>query len=226
MDSRTQVVWHEHQVTRTHRETLMGHAGCVIWFTGLSGCGKSTIANAVDRILHQRGIHTCLLDGDNIRHGLNASSERLVAEHGEAFAQRFGLGFGALDREENIRRIAAVAQLFCSAGLVTLTAFVSPYRRDRDAARRLVQAAGSKKDFIEVYVNAPLEVCEQRDPKGLYRQARAGKLRNFTGIDDPYEPPLHPELELASSSESVTSLATRVVDYLASSGHIPVTPAR
>lgn len=226
MDSRTQVVWHEHQVTRAHRETLMGHAGCVIWFTGLSGCGKSTIANAVDRILHQRGIHTCLLDGDNIRHGLNASSERLVAEHGEAFAQRFGLGFGALDREENIRRIAAVAQLFCSAGLVTLTAFVSPYRRDRDAARRLVQASGSEKDFIEVYVNAPLEVCERRDPKGLYRQARAGKLRNFTGIDDPYEPPLHPELELASSSESVTSLATRVVDYLASSGHIPVTPAR
>jgi adenylylsulfate kinase len=226
MDSRTQVVWHEHQVTRAHRETLMGHAGCVIWFTGLSGCGKSTIANAVDRILHQRGIHTCLLDGDNIRHGLNASSERLVAEHGEAFAQRFGLGFGALDREENIRRIAAVAQLFCSAGLVTLTAFVSPYRRDRDAARRLVQASGSEKDFIEIYVNAPLEVCEQRDPKGLYRQARAGKLRNFTGIDDPYEPPLHPELELASSSESVTSLATRVVDYLASSGHIPVTPAR
>lgn len=226
MDSRTQVVWHEHQVTRAHRETLMGHAGCVVWFTGLSGCGKSTIANAVDRILHQRGVHTYLLDGDNIRHGLNASSERLVAEHGEAFAQRFGLGFGALDREENIRRIAAVAQLFCSAGLVTLSAFVSPYRRDRDAARRLVQASGSEKDFIEVYVNAPLEVCEQRDPKGLYRQARAGKLRNFTGIDDPYEPPLHPELELASSSESVTSLATRVVDYLATSGRIPNTPAR
>ncbi len=226
MDSRTQVVWHEHQVTRAHRETLMGHAGCVVWFTGLSGCGKSTIANAVDRILHQRGVHTYLLDGDNIRHGLNASSERLVAEHGEAFAQRFGLGFGALDREENIRRIAAVAQLFCSAGLVTLSAFVSPYRRDRDAARRLVQASGSEKDFIEVYVNAPLEVCEQRDPKGLYRQARAGKLRNFTGIDDPYEPPLHPELELASSSESVTNLATRVVDYLATSGRIPNTPAR
>lgn len=226
MDSRTQVVWHEHHVSRADRETLMGHSGCVVWFTGLSGCGKSTIANAVDRMLHQRGVHTYLLDGDNIRHGLNASSERLVAVHGELFAQRFGLGFGALDREENIRRIAAVAQLFCSAGLVTLTAFVSPYRRDRDAARKLVQASGSDKDFIEVFVNAPLEVCEQRDPKGLYRQARAGKLRNFTGIDDPYEPPTNPELELASSSESVASLAGCVVDYLVASGRIAAERSR
>lgn len=209
-----QVTWHDHQVTRADRERLTGHAGCVLWFTGLSGCGKSTVANAVDRQLHQRGAFTYLLDGDNIRHGLNASSERLVDAHGPEFANRFGLGFAAMDREENIRRIAAVAQLFCAAGLITLTAFVSPYRRDRDAARRLIQAAGRPEDFIEVFVDAPLEVCEQRDPKGLYKQARAGKIPNFTGIHDPYEPPQHPELVLPSAEQSPDQLAQRVIDFL------------
>lgn len=209
-----QVTWHEHQVARTDRERLTGHSGLVLWFTGLSGCGKSTVANAVDRLLHEHGVFSYLLDGDNIRHGLNASGDRLLSNHGPEFAQRFGLGFGPMDREENIRRIAAVAQLFCAAGLITLTAFVSPYRRDRDAARRLIQEAGRPEDFVEIFVNAPLEVCEQRDPKGLYKQARAGKLRNFTGIDDPYEAPLTPELTLASAEQTPTQLAQQVVDYL------------
>lgn len=224
MNSPVQVTWHEHHVSRADREHLAGHSGCVVWFTGLSGCGKSTIANAVDRQLFERGIHTYLLDGDNIRHGLNASSERLTSVYGVEFAQRFGLGFGAADRQENIRRIAAVAQLFCSAGLVTLTAFVSPYRKDRDAARQLIQQSGTEHDFIEVYVNAPLDVCEQRDPKGLYRQARAGKLPNFTGIDDPYEAPLNPELILESASESPPQLAAKVIEYLVQSGRISPTP--
>ncbi len=208
------VVWHEHQVSRTDRERLTGHPGLVLWFTGLSGCGKSTVANAVDRLLHEQRVFTYLLDGDNIRHGLNASGDRLLTQHSPEFAQRFGLGFGSMDREENIRRIAAVAQLFCAAGLITLTAFVSPYRRDRDAARRLIQEAGRPEDFVEIFVNAPLEVCEQRDPKGLYKQARAGKLRNFTGIDDPYEAPENPELTLQSAEFTPAQLAQQVVDFL------------
>ena len=139
---------------------------------------------------------------------------------GSEFADRFGLAFGPLDRQENIRRIGAVAQLFCSAGLITLTAFVSPYRRDRDAVRKQVVAQGQVDDFVEVFVNAPLSVCEARDPKGLYRQARAGAIRQFTGIDDPYEPPLQPELMLDSAHEAAPELARQVVTYLASHGHI------
>ncbi len=139
MSDHVHVTWHQHHVRRQEREALNGHRGCVVWFTGLSGCGKSTVANVVDHKLHQLGVHSFLLDGDNIRHGLNASPE-LLAEHGESFARRFGLGFSADDRRENIRRIAAVAELFASAGLITLTAFVSPYRRDREAARRQVDA--------------------------------------------------------------------------------------
>ncbi|MCA9219962.1 MAG: adenylyl-sulfate kinase [Planctomycetales bacterium] len=219
MSERTHVVWHEHNVTRTDRERLCGHRGCVVWFTGLSGCGKSTVANLVDRRLHESGVHTFLLDGDNVRMGLNASPE-LLAEHGSAFAQRFGLGFGAEDREENIRRIGAVAELFASAGLVTLTAFVSPYRRDRDAVRRRLEA-GRAGDFVEVLVNAPLEVCEARDPKGLYKLARAGKIRQFTGIDDPYEPPENPELTLDSAAHTPDVLADQVVQFLAARQLIP-----
>ncbi len=215
----TLVTWHDHAVAREERERLNGHRGCVVWFTGFSGCGKSTIANAVDRKLHARGIHGFLLDGDNVRHGLNASSA-LLAEHGEAFAQRFGLGFSAADREENIRRIGAVAELFASAGLLTLTAFVSPYRRDRDAVRRRVERAGRPGDFVEVFVNTPLEVCEARDPKGLYKKARAGELRQFTGIDDPYEPPLQPELTLAGASQPPDVLAEEVLAFLQRSGCI------
>jgi adenylylsulfate kinase len=216
----THVVWHEHQVSREQRERLNGHRGCVVWFTGLSGCGKSTIANALDFQLHALGIHTCLLDGDNIRHRLNASPAMLEAEHGESFAARFGLGFAAADREENIRRIGAVAELFAQAGLVTLTAFVSPYRRDRDQARRLVEARGRPGDFIEVFVDTPLDICEQRDPKGLYKRARAGELKNFTGLDDPYEPPEKADLVLDTTRHLPDALARQVVELLRSRGII------
>jgi adenylylsulfate kinase len=204
------VVWHEHAVTRADRERLNGHRGCVVWFTGLSGCGKSTVANAVEQLLHQRGVHTYVLDGDNVRHGLNATPQMLAERYGQDFAARFGLGFGQQDREENIRRVGAVAKLMCDAGLIVLTAFVSPYRSDRDAVRATL-AAG---DFIEVFVDAPLEVCESRDPKCLYKTARAGELKDFTGIDAPYEAPQHAELILKSAERAPTQLATEVVDFL------------
>lgn len=222
MEKETQIVWHDHSVTREDREKQAGHAGCVVWFTGLSGCGKSTVANLVDQRLHARLVRTFLLDGDNIRHGLNASPQILAANHTHEYAARFGLGFDSMDREENIRRIAAVAQLFCSAGIIALTAFVSPYRRDRDAARQLITSQGRPDDFVEVFVNTPLEVCEQRDPKGLYKQARAGKIKNFTGIDDPYEAPVAPELELAGGDRPPTELADEVVRYLELRMKIPI----
>ena len=208
------VVWHSQAVSREEREQLNGHRGCVLWFTGLSGCGKSTVANVVDHKLHQLGVHTFLLDGDNVRHGLNASPAILKAVHDEQFAQRFGLGFSAQDREENIRRIGSVAELFAAAGLITITAFVSPYRRDRDAVRRRIETSGQAGDFIEVFVDAPLEVCESRDPKGLYKKARAGELKGFTGIDDPYEAPEQPELRLASAEHTPEELADQVIAYL------------
>jgi adenylylsulfate kinase len=204
------VVWHEHAVTRADRECLNGHRGCVVWFTGLSGCGKSTIANAVDQLLHQRGVHTYVLDGDNVRHGLNATPQMLAERYGQQSAARFGLGFGQQDREENIRRVGAVAKLMCDAGLIVLTAFVSPYRSDRDAVRATL-AAG---DFLEVFVDAPLEVCESRDPKGLYKKARAGELKDFTGIDAPYEAPQNAELTLKSAERAPAQLAAEVVAFL------------
>ncbi len=208
------VVWHEHSVDRISRERLMGHRGCVVWFTGLSGSGKSTVANAVDVLLHARGVHTFLLDGDNIRHGLCAGPNLLAERHDAAFAERFGLGFGPLDREENIRRIGAVAQLLVAAGLITLTAFVSPYRRDRQRVRQWLEQHGQTGDFIEVFVDAPLEVCEARDPKGLYKLAREGKLPNFTGISDPYEAPESPELHLATAEKTPQQLAEQVIAEL------------
>ncbi len=221
MAEQPHVVWHSHAVDRAAREALMGHRGCVVWFTGLSGSGKSTIANAVDVLLHRRGVHTYLLDGDNIRHGLCAGPDRLRAEHGEDFASRFGLGFGPIDREENIRRIGAVAQLMASAGLVVLTAFVSPYRRDRQRVRSWVAEHGRSEDFVEVFVDTPLELCERRDPKGLYKLARAGKIAHFTGIDDPYEPPETPEIVLDGASAAPEALAQRVVRWLESQQIIP-----
>ncbi|MEZ6115359.1 MAG: adenylyl-sulfate kinase [Pirellulaceae bacterium] len=220
MSDETNVVWHQHAVTRAERESLAKHSGCVVWFTGLSGCGKSTVANQVDRLLFERNVRTFLLDGDNIRHGLNAGPQMLASQHGQEFANRFGLGFGPMDREENIRRIGTVAELFCSAGLVTLTAFVSPYRKDRQLVRQLVCNNGQPDDFIEVFVNAPLEVCESRDPKGLYKMARAGQIKHFTGIDDPYEPPEAPELELKSAEKNPQQLAEEVIEYLQSTGKI------
>jgi adenylylsulfate kinase len=196
------ITWHDHQVRR--------EPGCVVWFTGLSGSGKSTVANLVDHKLYELGVPSFLLDGDNVRHGLNASPEMLRQRHSEAFAERFGLGFSAEDREENIRRIGTVAELFCSAGLVTLVAFVSPYRRDRDMVRSMLPGGR----FIEVFVDTPLDVCEQRDPKGLYKKARAGEIKGFTGIDDPYEPPAAAEIVLAGTERSPEVLAEEVVDYL------------
>jgi len=215
-DPHVQVHWHEHAVTREEREARNGHKGCVVWFTGLSACGKSTVANLVDHKLHSQGKQSFVLDGDNIRHGLNAGPGMLRDKHGEEFAKRFGLGFSAQDREENIRRIGAVAKLFCDAGVVAITAFISPYRVDRDGVRTSL-APG---DFVEIFVDAPLEVCERRDPKGLYKKARAGELKGFTGIDDPYEPPLKPEMRLDAGHKSAEQLADEVVACLRASGKI------
>jgi adenylylsulfate kinase len=216
MTNDTNVTWHEHSVSRDEREQLNKHKGCVIWFTGLSACGKSTVANLVDHKLHKRGQHSFVLDGDNVRMGLNAGPGMLKERHGEEFAKRFGLGFSAQDREENIRRIGAVAKLFCNAGLVTLTAFISPYRRDRDAVRATMKDG----DFIEIFVDAPLEVCEKRDPKGLYKKARAGELKGFTGIDDPYEAPAKPELVLNAGAKDAEALADEVIAFLTRTGKI------
>ena len=214
--SEVQVHWHEHAVTRPEREKLNGHAGCVVWFTGLSACGKSTVANLVDHKLWSAGVHSFVLDGDNIRHGLNAAPGMLKQQHGEEFAKRFGLGFSAQDREENIRRIGAVSKLFAEAGVIAITAFISPYRVDRDRVRATL-AAG---DFVEIFVDAPIEVCEARDPKGLYKKARAGELKGFTGIDDPYEAPLKPELVLDAGTKTAEVLADEVIAYLRSAGKI------
>lgn len=217
------LTWHEHQVLREDRERLNGHRGCVIWLTGLSGSGKSTLANVLDHMLSARGIKSAVLDGDNVRHGLNASPGTLRETHGEEFAQRFGLGFSAIDRAENIRRIGAVAQLFCEAGIIALTAFISPYRIDRQRVRNSMREG----DFIEVFVDTPLEVCEQRDPKGLYRKARAGELKQFTGIDDPYETPAAPELVVRASGERTPEeLAVDVIAYLVERGILPPTDSR
>ncbi len=213
------IVWHSGTVTREVRERRLGQRGTVVWLTGLSGCGKSTIANALDEILVNRGAATTLLDGDNVRHGLCAPPQLLAAEHGQAFADRFGLGFGAIDREENIRRIAAVSGLFVAAGVMVLTAFVSPYRADRDRVRRQLEAAGGSGDFIEVFVDTPIGICEARDPKGLYKKARAGEIKNFTGISDPYEPPKNPEIHLnGGDGRPVFELADEIIQHLEKAG--------
>lgn len=187
------IKWHETLISRSDREKLNGHRGALLWFTGLSGAGKSTIANAVNQQLHASNKHTYLLDGDNIRHGLNNN-----------------LGFSETDRRENIRRIGEVSKLMVDAGLIVCSAFVSPYRQDRDAVRTLLMDDG----FIEVYVKASLETCESRDPKGLYKKARAGEIKGFTGIDDPYEEPLNAELVLDSNNKDVEQLANEVLSYL------------
>jgi adenylylsulfate kinase len=215
-DPQVEVYWHEHAVSRQEREQLNGNHGCVLWFTGLSASGKSTVANLVDHKLHSKGVHSFVLDGDNIRHGLNSGPDLLKKIHGEEFARRFGLGFSAQDREENIRRIGSVAKLFCEAGVIAITAFISPYRADRDRVR----ATLADGDFVEVFVDAPLEVCEARDPKGMYKRARAGQIRGFTGIDDPYEPPQKPELVLDADTKPADILAEEVIAYLRASGKI------
>jgi len=191
----TNVTWHDHRVSRQDREKIKGQKSAVLWFTGLSACGKSTIANTVDHMLSEMGRHTYLLDGDNIRMGLNKN-----------------LGFSAEDRAENIRRIGEVSKLFADAGVITLTAFISPYKVDRDNVRALLKPG----EFIEVFVDASLETCEKRDPKGLYKKARAGEIKGFTGIDDPYEAPEKPELVLDSNTKGIDELANEVVSYLKS----------
>ena len=195
----TNVTWHEHRVSTADREKLMGHRGALLWFTGLSGAGKSTVANTVDHMLHGRGVHTYVLDGDNVRMGLNKN-----------------LGFSPEDRTENIRRIGEVGKLFADAGLVTTTAFISPYREDRDAVRELFDAGR----FVEIYVKASLETCESRDPKGLYKKARAGEIKGFTGIDAPYEEPEHAELVLDSDGKGIDELAGEVISYLEGKGYL------
>ncbi|MCP4076868.1 MAG: adenylyl-sulfate kinase [Gammaproteobacteria bacterium] len=210
MNNETNVTWHEHRVSREMREKKNGHKGCVIWFTGLSGSGKSTVANTLDHKLYQLGIQTVVLDGDNVRHGLNAGPGMLKGAHGEDFSSRFGLGFSAIDREENIRRIGAVAEIYTQTGVIALTAFISPYRIDRDRVRNTLKDG----EFIEIFVDAPLEVCEERDPKGLYKKARAGELKGFTGIDDPYEEPESPELVLLAAEKTPDILADEVIEFL------------
>jgi adenylylsulfate kinase len=208
------IVWHGTTVTREDRERLLGQRGVVVWLTGLSGCGKSTIANELDRLLLAQGRATAILDGDNIRHGLCAPPTMLSQQHGDEFADRFGLGFGETDREENIRRIGSVGALMAASGLITLTAFVSPYRRDRDRARAIVEKQRSG-DFIEVFVDTPLAICEARDPKGLYKKARAGEIKNFTGISDPYEAPENPELHLIGGDDRTpTQQAAEILSLL------------
>ncbi|MEE9602799.1 MAG: adenylyl-sulfate kinase [Thermoguttaceae bacterium] len=219
-ENQVEVHWHEHAVSREQREESKQHKGCVLWFTGLSASGKSTIANVVDHKLHALGVHSFVLDGDNVRHDLNAGPEVLEKRHGEQFAERFGLGFSAQDREENIRRIGAVGKLFCDAGLVAITAFISPYRVDRDRVREILPDG----DFIEIFLDVPLEVCEQRDPKGLYKKARAGQIKGFTGIDAPYEPPEDPDLVLKADGKSPEALAEEVMTYLRESGKISQMP--
>ncbi len=191
--------WHDHRVSKEDRNKLNGHKGAVIWFTGLSGSGKSTVANTVDHLLHSKGVHTYVLDGDNIRMGLNKN-----------------LGFSPEDRTENIRRIGEVAKVFNDASILTLTAFISPYSADRDAVREILDEG----EFIEVYVNASLATCEERDPKGLYKKARAGEIKGFTGIDAPYEEPEKAELVLDSDNKSIDDLAQEVVAYLETKGYI------
>ncbi|KAA3638936.1 MAG: adenylyl-sulfate kinase [Armatimonadetes bacterium] len=191
------VVWHDGSVSRSQRQAITGGEGMTLWFTGLSGSGKSTIAAAVEADLILRGRAAYTLDGDNVRHGLNSD-----------------LGFSAVDRSENVRRVGEVARLMADAGLVVLVPVISPYRGDRDAVRMAHEAAGIR--FVEVHVATPLEVCEARDPKGLYALARAGEIAEFTGIDDPYEEPFSPELRIDAGSELPGDSARRVVDLVVS----------
>jgi len=189
----TNLTWHEGNISKEDRERLLRQKGVVIWFTGLSASGKSTVAHAVEEKLFERGKLSFVLDGDNIRHGLNKN-----------------LGFSPQDREENIRRIGEVAKLFAQAGVIAMTAFISPYRGDRDKVRALMNPG----EFIEVYVRIPVEIAEQRDPKGLYKKARAGEVKEFTGISAPYEEPRSPEIVLDTGSMTVEQCRDEVIRYL------------
>ncbi len=188
------ITWHNSKITQTDRSQLNEHNAACIWFTGLSGSGKSTLAVELEHELYKLSVHSYILDGDNIRHGLNKD-----------------LGFADEDREENIRRIGEVARLFVDAGIIVITAFISPFRKDRDNVRKLFD----KNQFIEIFVDCDLKTCEERDPKGLYKKARQGEIKDFTGIDSPYEEPLNPELKLYNdSSTKVSENVKKIINYL------------
>ena len=191
--SNKNIVWHDHHVIKKERAAIKGQKPCILWFTGLSGSGKSTVANAVEAALLKRHKHTYLLDGDNIRMGLNKE-----------------LGFSDEDRIENIRRIGEVSKLFVDAGLIVLTAFISPFQKERNMVRDLVEET----EFIEIFIDTPLEVCESRDPKGLYKKARKGEIADFTGISSPYEAPVTPEIHIQNNDISIDEITARIIDYL------------
>jgi adenylylsulfate kinase len=193
------VVWHAGAVTKSDREKISGHKACTIWMTGLPASGKSTLAVALEKALWERDVHAFVLDGDNIRHGLNKD-----------------LGFSPEDRVENIRRIGEVAKLFTTAGVINITAFISPYRGDRDQSRALVDAG----EFVEVFVDCPVEECERRDPKGHYKKARAGEIREFTGVSAPYEAPLQPEITVHTARNSESECVRMILDYLEAKGYV------
>lgn len=199
MMNSTNVVWQHYQVAKKSRAILKKQTPCIVWLTGLSGSGKSTIAGLVEQKLFELGCHTYLLDGDNVRHGINQD-----------------LGFSDSDRVENIRRVGEMAKLFADAGIIVLTAFISPFKADRQMVRELVDEG----EFIEVFMDASLETCEKRDPKGLYKKARAGQIKNFTGIDSEYQKPENPEVSIPSSELSIEESADLVVDYLLEQGFI------
>ena len=191
----TNITWHESQVERKVREQLLGQRGCTLWLTGLSSSGKSTTAYTIEHELIRRGYLAYVLDGDNVRFGLNKN-----------------LGFSEEDRAENIRRVSEVAKLFADAGIITITSFISPYRADRDLARKLHKDGGLP--FVEIFMDTPIDVCEQRDPKGLYRKARKGEIRGFTGVDDPYETPLKPEMVVKSAEDTLQQITFDILEYL------------
>ncbi|WP_315110514.1 adenylyl-sulfate kinase [Clostridium intestinale] len=188
----TNVVWHKMNVSREDREKLLKQKGVVLWFTGLSGSGKSTVASSLEKRLHDMGKLTYTLDGDNVRHGLNSD-----------------LGFSDEDRIENIRRIGEISKLFVDAGVITIATFVSPFREDRQKVRDLLE-----KDFVEIYIDCPIEVCEKRDPKGIYKKARAGEIKHFTGIDSPYENPINPEIVVSTHLNTLDECVDKLIAYL------------
>ncbi len=196
------ITWHDHHVTKQDRIERLGQKPCVLWFTGLSGSGKSTVANALEQMLFASGVHTYLLDGDNIRHGLNKD-----------------LGFDEKSRVENIRRIGEVSKLFVDSGLIVLSAFISPYKADRQSVRQLVQPG----EFVEIFIDTPLDVCESRDPKGLYKKARAGQIQNFTGLDAPYEAPDNAEVHIKNDGIAPKDAAAQIIDYLTANNYIKET---
>ncbi len=195
----TNVVWHNYKVTKDSRAELLKQKPAVLWFTGLSGSGKSTVANVVENQLHEQGFKTYLLDGDNVRHGLCKD-----------------LSFSDEDRVENIRRIGELCKLFADSGLIILATFVSPFIKDRQMVRELL----GEDEFVEIFVNTPIEICEQRDPKSLYKKARAGEIKGFTGIDSPYEAPVNPEIDLKTAEQSLEDSAKQVVEYLRAHGYL------